>query len=170
MALRIDQTGLSAGEAGYARKDGLSTGALVTLTDTAEGGTTLFEILWVSVDDTSAVSTLAPSDTDTHVWTFTPTAGVTGPIRIRLTHTDGGIVTTEIRIFGIPETNGFVTPAPGERADPNATLVNVTDPDVIARCERNWKTDHFPQGNPFGWGIELIDWIKSLASSGGGLS
>lgn len=164
MALRIDQVGLSAGTPGVARNDGLSTGAKVTLTDTAAGGMTLFELLWVPVGDTSARASLAASN-DSHVWSFTPSTGVFGPYRIRLTHTVGAIVTSEVRIFGIADDSNFVPPAPGERSDPNASLLNAIDPAVIARCERNWPTSHFPAGNPFGWGPELVE---MLGSSDGG--
>lgn len=155
MPMKIDQGSLPAGEPGFARKDGLSNGSPVSLTDTTEGGTTLFEILWVSPDDTTSVSTLAPSPSNDHVWAFMPTPGVYGPIRIRLTHTDfAGNVSVETRIFGIPRNaEDKIPPAPGERADPNASLLNATDPEIIAKCERNWKTDEWPDGNPFGWAL-----------------
>lgn len=154
--MRIDQAGLPAGEAGFARRDGLSNGATVTLRDTTEGGLTIFEILWVDPADTTSRDSLAPTGDD-HIWTFQPTSGVTGPIRIRLTHTSPeGEVTVETRIFGIPDADGQVPPAPGERADPNATLGNATDPEIIAACERNWKTDEWPEGNPFGWSFDVL--------------
>jgi hypothetical protein len=160
--MRIDQAGLSNGTPGVARKDGKSDGSLVTLTDMTPGGTTLFEILWVSLLDTTSIESLEAT-VDPHVWTFSPTSGVTGPIRIRLTHTTpGGAKTIETRIFGIPNGAGHVPPAPGERSDPNATRANATDPAVIARCERNWVTDDFPAGNPFGWAFD------DLAGGGGG--
>lgn len=154
--MKIDQEGLSpAGQPGFARNDGFSFGARVTLTDTTPGGTTRFEILWVSHADHSAIETLAPSDDDDHVWSFLPEFGVTGPIRIRLTHSAGGVDTVETRVFGIPDRNGVVLPAPGERSDPNAVRGNETNPDVIARCERNWPTDENPSGNPFGWWLDM---------------
>lgn len=162
----IDQVGLPDGEPGFARRDGLSDGSLVTLTDTAPGGTTKFDILWVSSDDTSAIATLQQYGPDPHVWVFGPTAGVTGPIRIQLTHTEAGVVTTEIRIFGIPDVNGLVPPAPGERSDPSATRLNMNDPGIIARCERNWKTDEFPNGNPFGWAVDVADHLGGGAGGG----
>src|SRR4029077_6541600 len=102
---------------------------------------------------------------DSHVWHSTPSAGVKGPIRIRLTHpTPAGVVTVQTRIFGIANEAGFVPPAPGERSDPNATRANATDPAVIDRCERNWPTSDFPAGNPFGWGPDLL----LLVAGGGG--
>ena len=156
--MKIDQaTLLPAGEAGFARKDGLSGGEEVTLTDTVAGGTTLFEILHCPLADVDSLDSLAAT-VDDHVWTFTPTAGIDGKgWRIRLTHTTpGGAVTTETRIFGIPDVDGNVEPVPNEKSDPNATLANFEDAAVIARCERNWKTADYPLGNPFGWGQELL--------------
>lgn len=159
--MRIDQAGLSNGTPGVARRDGKSDGSLVTLTDMTPGGTTLFELLWVSLLDTTSIESLEATG-DPHVWTFSPTAGVKGPIRIRLTHTTpGGAKTIETRILGIPDGNGHVPPAPGERCDPNATRANATNPAVIARCERNWVTADFPAGNPFGWAFDM-------AAGGGG--
>lgn len=153
--MKIDQVGLSAGAPGFARKDGKSDGSEVTLTDTVAGGTTLFEILWIDPSDTHALNSLLPT-ADPHVWKFTPSAGVTGGIRIRLTHTaPGGAITQQTRIFGIPDSSGNVPPVPGERSDPNAARGNETDAAVIDRCERNWPTTAFPAGNPFGWGGDL---------------
>lgn len=153
--MKIDQVGISPGLPGFARKDGLYSSGLVTITDTTPGGTSLVEILWVDPADDSAMETLEPNQFDDHVWTFIPKYGVKGPIRIRLTHTDGDAVTTETRIFGIPDFDGFVPPAPGERSDPNAVRGNETNPLVIARCERNWTTSDNPAGNPFGWAQEV---------------
>lgn len=153
--MKIDQEGLSPGQPGFARNDGLPTSNRVTLTDTTPGGTTLFEILWVSLDDDSAIQTLAPDEDDDHVWSFIPEYGVYGPIRIRLTHSVAGANTVETRVFGIPDLNGVIPPCPGERSDPNAIRGNETNPDVIARCERNWPTAGNPAGNPFGWGPDM---------------
>jgi hypothetical protein len=167
--MKIDQAGLSAGVAGRARNDGLSDGSLVTLTDMTPGGSTLFELLWAHPEDTTSVLSLAPT-VDPHVWTFSPTeaVGVGYGFRIRLTHTTNiGVVTTQTRIFGIPDGLGVVKPIPGERSDPNATIANATDSAVIARCERNWPTTGYPLGNPFGWGPELIELIESAT---GGLT
>jgi hypothetical protein len=175
MAMLIDQTGLPPGVPGMARNDGTSDGATVTLTDTTPGGQTLFEILWVHPDDDNTIQTLHASPGDSHIWTFEPTAGVTGPIRIRLTHTVNGVASVETRIFGIPDDAGNVPPAPGERSDPNATVLNAEDPLVIARCERNWVTNEFPAGNPFGWAFDLAVAPPDLptgptGSAGGDLS
>lgn len=153
--MKIDQVGISPGLPGFARKDGLYSSGRVTITDTTPGGTSLVEILWVDPADESAIETLEPNEFDDHVWTFIPQYGVKGPIRIRLTHTDGDAVTTETRIFGIADFDGFVPPAPGERSDPNAVRGNETNPLVITRCERNWPTSDNPAGNPFGWAPEL---------------
>lgn len=154
--MQIDQEGLDSGVAGRARKDGQSGGQVVTLTDTEAGGTTLFEILWVSLADTTAVESLEVDEDHDHIWRFTPTENVTGPIRIRLTHTALGVVTTQTRIFGIADDDGNIPPAPGESSNPTATLLNATDPTVIAACERNWPTEAFPAGNPFGWALEPL--------------
>lgn len=157
MAMKIDQVGLSPGVPGQARRDGLSTGAVVTLTDTQAGGSSLFEILWVDPADTTTVASLAIAGIDDHVWTFTPTIGVTGPIRIVLIHTaPNGLLTFEYRIFGIPDGLGAVPPAPGEQAATGATLLNAEDSAVIAASERNWPLADFPLGNPFGWAFDAI--------------
>lgn len=160
--MRIDQVGLSSGVPGRARNDGKSDGSEVTLTDLTPGGQTRFEILFVDPEDATALVSLGPT-ADSHVWKFVPTVGVRGGIRIRLTHTTpGGVTTTQIRIFGIADGNGNVKPVPGERSDPNATMANATDPAVIDKCERNWPTDEFPAGNPFGWGLEMNKLLRGF--------
>lgn len=166
--MKIDQEGLTPGIAGMARNDGLSDGSIVTLTDLTPGGTTVFELLWVDVADTTSLLSLGPTG-DPHIWSFEPTpdVGMGYGFRIRLTHTSNiGVITRQIRIFGIPDDHGFVAPLPGERADPNVTLGNVLDPAVIARCERNWVTDRYPSGNPFGWGVDLMGLIARATANG----
>lgn len=166
--MRIDQNGVL-GTPGVARRDGTDDGAEVTLTDMTAGGTTLFEILWCVPEDVGSLASLAATGAS-HVWTFTPTVGVNigQPIRIRLTHTTlDGVVTTQIRILGFPDGNDIVAPAPGELSDPRATRANATDPSIIDKCERNWPTDDFPDGNPFGWGLDLAALIAISSAAAG---
>jgi len=167
--MRIDQASEAGfeGSPGVARNWGMAD-STVYLVDLTPGGETLFEILWA--DDDQSLATLHASDGDGHTWEFIPGAGPNGggnAIRIRLTHTaPGQVVTTQIRIFGIPDANGVVPPAPGELADPNASLLNATDPAVIDRCERNWPTTRFPAGQPFGWSDAIP---RTPVAAGGGL-
>lgn len=162
----IDQAGLPPGVPGFARRDGKSDGSLVTLTDTRSGGTTVFELLWVPLNDTEAIPSLEPLPDNNHTWRFSPQSGVTGPYRIKLTHTENGAKTEEIRIFGVADENGRVPPAPGERTDPRVTRLTALDPALIARCERNWPIPGFPAGNPFGWSIDAF--IPTTGGVGGG--
>jgi hypothetical protein len=171
--LQFDQFGIPPGVPGVARNDGVAggDGSLdVTLTDMTSGGVTLFELLWVDPADTTSLTSLHATG-DPHVWKFSPTPGVTGPIRVRLTHTTSlGVVTTQTRIFGIPDENGIVKPAPGELSDPNASMASAGDSAVIDRCERNWPTSAFPGGNPFGWGADLLALIAAATIGGGDVS
>jgi len=137
--IRIDQYGLPPGVNGRARINGLSTGALVTLTSTDPGGTNKFQFLHVPANDNTAVATLAPTGGGaTPVWTFTPTVGAWGPYRIELIVNEGLITEDrQIKIFAIPAPNtGLIPPALGERGDPLATLLN-NGVDVIENTERN---------------------------------
>jgi len=168
--MRIDQASEAGfeGSPGVARNWGMAE-STVYLVDLTPGGETLFEILWA--DDEQSAATLHPSEGDGHTWEFTPAAAPNGggnAIRIRLTHTGPGqVVSTQIRIFGIPDANGVIPPAPGELADPNASLLNASDPAVIDRCERNWPTNRFPAGQPFGWSDAVP---RTPAGAGGSLA
>jgi len=126
--LQIDQEGLPTGTPGVSRTDGLDTGAVVTLTNTGAGSTTVFRLLWVPPGDTTAVATLAPTEGDLKVWTFTPSEEVYGSYRIELVQNEG--LTTEVRerrIFAVRTPGlGFVIPALNEAGDPRASLL-VTD-------------------------------------------
>lgn len=161
--MQIDQVGLPAGVPGKARTDGLSTGALVTLTSTGAAQTVLFELLWVPPDDTSALTTftqISPTQ-----WTFTPTAGVWGSYRIRLT-VDKGLGSQRIskHIFGIraPISN-LLVPAANEGSNPLATVTTQT-PENIELSENNEPTVNFPSGNAFGWFRFFSEVVQALES------
>lgn len=128
--ITFDQVGLSAGVAGESRSDGLSTGALVTVT-TSEAGTV--ELLHVARGDVAAVGSL--SQASTLVWTFTPTIDVYGTYRVRFTATSDGH--TVVRLFAIRTPNKRLRiPALNELADPEASLVNA-GPDQVEASENN---------------------------------
>lgn len=152
--MKIDQLGQPAGVPGQARLDGLSD-VKVTLTDTTPGGQSYFELLYVPDDDTTAVSSLASDFTlalDGHKWTFTPNTVTGGPYRLYHRHiAPDGTVYEERHIFGIADTSGVVSIAPGEGSDPGASMATAELPNVIARCERNVPTSRWPLGQPFGW-------------------
>lgn len=135
--LQIDQTGRPAGVAGRARTDGLSTGALVTLTNTGTGSTTRMVLHDIPVGDTTAVATLAPTG-NPRVWTFVPTAGVFGSYLIEMIE-DEGLPTEkrERRIFGIRlQPSGLLIPALNERADEEASIIN-NGPGYIEESQDN---------------------------------
>lgn len=165
--MRIDQVGRPLGTPGFARTDGLATGALVTLTSTGGGTTHKFELLWVPPTDTVAVGSLTPTGPTTY--TFTPQAARYGTYRIQLI-VDEGLSTESrsVRIFGIRTPNlGLLIPAANEVADPSATILNVTSA-LIGRSENNEAYTPFLAGSPFGWHKALQDIILALDSVSGG--
>jgi hypothetical protein len=136
--LQIDQDGLAPGTPGVSRTDGLDTGAMVWLTDTGVGGTTLFRLLWTPPGDTTAVETLAATTEDPKVWTFTPTASKYGSYRIELVRNAG--LSTEVRERRVLAVRtpvlGLVIPALNERGDSRASL-SVADAVQIEAAENN---------------------------------
>ncbi len=141
--LKIDQVGRPAGVAGKSRTDGLATGALVTLTDTSASSTTRFRLLWVGLNDTTAVSSLAVTGAP-KVWTFSPTAARFGSYLVELIG-DEGLPSEfrERRVFGVRlPVSGLLMPALNERGDPTASLVNA-GADVIEAADNN--ADDFSQ-------------------------
>ncbi len=163
--MKIDQAGLPAGAAGFARTDGLDTGALVTLTSTGAGSTHTFRLLWIPPTDTTAIGSLA--QTGPTVWTFSPDVGALawGSYRIELI-VDEGLPTEsrQIRIFGVRTSSGLLIPAANEIADPNASLENV-GATQIAASENNEPFGVFAGGSAWGWWKALEEVIQ-LAGSG----
>ena len=121
--LRIDQAGLSDGEAGRSRTDGKADGSLVTVTNTGSG-TTTFRLLWTPPGDTTAVTSLAATG-DPKVWTFSPMASRYGTYLIELIQNIGTInEVRERRTLGIrTPVRGLLVPALNERGDMRASLV-----------------------------------------------
>lgn len=165
----IDQAGLSAGTLDKSRTDGLSTGALVTLDASAGGGDTfLFELLWVPVGDTTAVSTLADT-ANPAIWTFAPSSGFFGTYRIRLT-IDAGSATESviIRHFVVrTASKGLIIPPLNGIADSDASLLN-SGAAAIAASEDN-STDYTSNAilNNFayaGWWRALYEVIQQVES------
>lgn len=150
--ITLDQVGLSAGVAGASRSDGLSNGALVTIT-TSEPGTVV--LLHVAKDDVAAVSSLAQASS--LVWTFTPSVGVYGTYRVRFTATSDGH--TVVRLFSVRTLNkGLRIPALNELADPDASLVNA-GPLVIAASENNEASSYS------GWWNTLEELYRTVDTS-----
>jgi len=135
-SMQIDQVGIAAGTPGLARTDGLDDGATVTLTSITVGTTYRFEFLWVPSGDTTAVASLAATGSP-EIWEFSPTPNVYGTYRIRLI-VDEGLPTEDetIRVFGIRNSSGLLSPAFNEKADEGASLVLHT-PDEVEGSENN---------------------------------
>lgn len=136
--IKISQAGLAAGVAGKSRTDGLATGALVTLEDVLGTGASTFHLLWVPVEDTTAIASLAVTG-DPDIWTFSPMAAAYGSYEIELRVAG---VPFERRIFGIrTPANHLLIPALNERASRHANRLNA-GADQIELCEQN--ADDFP--------------------------
>lgn len=129
--IKIDQSGLSAGQVGKSRTDGKLDGSLVTLTDSSAGATTQFRLLDVPVGDTTAVSTLAVTG-NPKVWTFQPTANKPGTYYIERI-TDLGLPSEqrERRVFRVRTSGGLIIPAFNEDADETASLLNQNVADSV---------------------------------------
>jgi len=119
--IQIDQVGLPAGVAGLARTDGLDTGALVTLTDTAGAGNSTFHLLWGPPDDLGAEASLAPTG-DPNVWEFAPASGSEGSYVVELRENAEPV---ERRVFGVrTAAKLLLIPAFAERASRHAGWSN----------------------------------------------
>ena len=168
--ITINQAGLPAGVADQSRSDGLSTGALVTLSSVGGGVTHKFELLWVPDDDTTAVSSLTPTGTPS-VWTFTPDTTVYGTYRIQLI-VDEGLPTEDrsIRLFSIrTPTKNLRIPALNERADPRATLLEDGAEQIEASEDNEPEAGGpFAGGNYGGWYRSLRELYEAAEAGGGG--
>lgn len=167
--MRIDQAGLPAGSAGFARTDGLDTGALVTLTSVGGGSTHTFLLHWVPPGDTTAVPSLVQTGPTT--WTFSPIAGSGswGSYRIELV-TDEGLSTEsrQIRCFTIRTgTQLLIIPAANEVADPTVTLENVSAA-FVDRSEQNEDFGPFVTGSAWGWWRAFSDLALAVEALAGG--
>jgi hypothetical protein len=125
--LQIDQAGLDPGTPGVSRTDGLATGALVTLTNTGSGTTTLFRLLWTPPGDDTAIPSLAVTG-DPKVWTFSPRAKRYGTYLVELL-VDG--LSRERRTLVVRTPGGLVIPALNERGNRDATLDDEGDDAVV---------------------------------------
>ena len=171
--IRIDQVGLPAGVAGRSRTDGLSTGAVVTLTNAA-GGATTFRLLWVPLGDTTAVASLAPTGPGSATWTFAPTASRFGTYLIELVRNEGASnETRERRVLRIrTATRGLIIPALNELGDPRASLLNAGA--AVVQASDDNATDYSdPALNALdyaGWWRALHELIMAADTGGGGTS
>lgn len=132
--LKIDQAGLvPEGSPGVARTDGKADGSLVTLTNTGEGATTAFRLLWTPPGDVDAVGSLAATEEDPKVWTFSPTPARYGTYEVEMIENAG--LTSEKRerrafVVRTPYL-GLVIPALNERGNKSSTLVATGDTDIV---------------------------------------
>jgi hypothetical protein len=137
--MQINQVGLAPGAAGFAREDGLSTGALVTVVSTAHEADFEVNLLWVGMHpqpDTTSVQTLQPYGAD--AFAFSPSPGVYGTWRIELI-TDRGTANEDrqVRTFAIKQSPTAVRiPAANESSDPEASLL-ARGQEYIDRTEHN---------------------------------
>lgn len=164
--LLLDQAGLPAGNPGFARTDGLATGALVTVSSVGGGTTHALRLLWVPPTDTTAVASLTQTTPTT--WTFSPTPGAVGTYRIELTVDAGtSLEDRQIRAFAMRTPNlGLLIPAANEGADPGATLANVGAAQ-IGRSEQNEPFGPFVAGSAWGWFRALEEMALALDTGGG---
>lgn len=121
---RIDQTGLSAGQLGKSRTDGLATGATVTLTYVGYGSFRP-RLLWVPIGASSAPLTL--TEVSAGVWQFSPVAGAYGTYRIEGIENEGKSNERRVvRVFVVRTPSGLIIPAFGERANALANITNAS--------------------------------------------
>lgn len=167
--MQIDQAGLPAGTPGFARTDGLDTGAKVTLTSTGGGSTHEFALLWVPPGDTVAEPSLA--QVAPTVWEFTPIAGSAswGSYRIELV-VDRGLATEsrQVREFSIRTANASLyIPSANTIADPRATILDMGATRVAA-SEQNEPFSPFVSGSAFGWWRALQEIALAVEGLSGG--
>ncbi len=169
--LLLDQAGLPAGSSGFARTDGLITGALVTVQSVGIATTHEARILTLDERDTTSLGSFTQISQDPPTWTFSPTAGVDGMIRIELV-TDRGLASEDrqVRVFGIRDANGLLFPSYGLLSDPLANHPDLADAqkllEFIQANELNEPTTLFPNGNPFGYQAELDKILRGGATGG----
>lgn len=169
--LLIDQAGLPAGSSGFARTDGLITGALVTIQSVGVATTHEARILTLPETDTTSISTFMQTGSSPPTWTFSPTAGIDGAWRIELV-TDRGLSSEDrqVRVFGIRDGLGFLFPIFGFVADPEANIPDLSDSakliEFVQANELNEPRAGFPNGYPFGYFAELDALLRNSVSGG----
>lgn len=167
--LLLNQTGLPAGSNGFARTDGLNTGATVTISSVGVAQTHEARVLSFPETDTTTISTFVQNSTTE--WEFDPTSGIDGMWRIELV-TDRGTAAEDrqVRVFGIRDGNGYLFPSFGLVADPLANRPDLTDPakllEFIQANELNEPTALFTSGYPFGYFAELDAILRGAAGGG----
>lgn len=162
--LKIDQVGLTEGDIGRSRTDGLATGAPVTLTNTGSGATTTMRLLWVPPGDTTAIDSLEPTEEDPKIWTFTPTAGVYGSYLIELVINAGLFTqTTEQRVLVVrTPRRGLVIPALNERGDPSASVINPGTSELAVNNAADFPEPEFNSVRFAGWWRAIAELIAAV--------
>lgn len=167
----LDQVGLPAGSPGFARTDGLNTGAKVTVQSVGAATTHEARLLtFPESDDTVAGSW---TQTNPTTWEFSPKAGIDGCYRVEIV-TDRGLASQArtVKVFGIRDANGYLFPSFGLLADLMANRPDLSDPaklvEYIKASELNEPNATFPAGYPFGWHREVDAILRGLVAGGGG--
>lgn len=166
--LLIDQAGLPAGAAGFARTDGLNTGALVTIQSVGQAQTHEARILFLPELDTNSIASFAQTSSSPPTWTFTPTASVDGMWVIELV-TDRGLPSQDrqVRVFGVRDSNALLFPSYGLVADPGANIPDLSDSSLLSQFVDanvlNEPSVAYPSGNPFGYWKELDTILRGAA-------
>lgn len=170
--MQIDQVGTPAGEAGFARDDGLATGATVTLKSLAHKSTFRFRFKWVGLTpnpDTTSVASLVQFGADSY--TFSPTAAVYGSWLIELI-TDEGTANEDrnTKVWAVVQPGGIRIPAPNEKGDPEAAIFR-NGPQQIVRTDFNKKEASGPWmlGRTVSWWRELSFLIYRYSTGPGPL-
>ncbi len=160
--MRLDQAGLPAGDPGFAREDGLATGALVTLTSLSHARTFRFRLLWVGLmptQDTTSIPSLTQSGPSSY--SFSPTAGVYGSWLVELITDEGTIAEDRsTKVFAIKQTSGLRIPAPNEKGTPDASMAKNTAAEV-AEADFNAKdaSGIWVNGRTVSWWKEISQLI-----------
>lgn len=148
----IDQAGLAGGTTDRGRRDGLATGALVTLNH--EGGAftaASFRILSCPSADTTARTSLARTAYNPGggvcTYTFSPTALAYGSYLIEEI-VDGKRKRLVLAV--LTPNLGLEIPAWNAQADPDASMAGEDGASAIAASNQNAVTSRYPAGDPRG--------------------
>lgn len=162
-SIRFDQVGISAGVDGKSRSDGLSTGALVTVTNVG-GGACTCEFLWKPLEDTTA-TLIQVSPTQ---WQFTPEVAAYGDYIIRLTET--ATDTVDDKAFGIRLPNSGLLPLGLNARGSNTVHLNSSVPEKALAALTSTHNETVSGYDWLGWWpfiTELYTYVENLAMGGG---
>ncbi len=165
-SIKFDQVGLSAGVDGKSRSDGLSTGAVVTVTNVG-GGACTCEFLWKPVaDTTSTLIQISPTQ-----WQFTPQASCYGDYIVRLTEITSD--TIDDKAFGVRLTNSNLLPLGFNARGSNTVSLTSSVGVKAAAALYSTHNETFSGMDWLGWWPylhELYTYVESLSSGLGSSS